>query len=428
MTLDAFDYFLPMFIEQGFNTEDLWGTEQEWVRLIMKMETQGIKIDQPLCHAEIERGKKRMAEIVNDLGGLNPSSHLDLERLLLLELSLPVMKYTPGGKPSFDKQAMLAYELLLSDLGDNTTAKSILEFRGYQKTVSSNYTSYMNLLSPDGRLRPNFKVHGTTTGRLSCEKPALQQIPRVSDKPWNGRLHDAFIPQSGYNLWELDYSQLELRLAAAYAKEKRLLDIFNADDNRDIFAEMAKDLGFTRHDTKTLTYMILYTAGIDKVSKVFRVSPTKAKEIRSKFLRTYPGFLKMTNMAAAVAARQKYVKFWTGRRRHFDRKEDAYKAFNAVIQGGAFEIVKRRMLAVDKKFPDLRMLLQIHDSIVVEIPDGEENELLPQIKAVMEDISTEFGVKFRVDIKRWGGESWQRKDVSTNSSPISVPSVVTTTS
>lgn len=426
MTLDAFDFFLPMFKEQGFDGE-LWNTEQEWVRLIMKMESHGVRIDQPLCEKQITIGQQRMTEIVEKLGGLNPSSNLDLERLLLLELSLPVMKYTPGGKPSFDKIAMAAYELLLSDLGDNETASNILEYRGWQKTTSANYKSYMNLLSPDGRLRPNFKVHGTTTGRLSCEKPALQQIPRVSDKPWNGKLHDAFIPQVGFGLWELDYSQLELRLAAAYAKEKRLLDIFNSDDGRDIFSEMAKDLGFTRHDTKTLTYMILYTAGVDKIAKVFRVSNTKAKEIRSNFYRTYPGFQKMTNMASAVAARQHFIKFWTGRRRHFDRKEDAYKAFNAAIQGGAFEIVKRRMLAVDKEMPDLRMLMQIHDSIVVEIPVGQEDMVLPKIQSIMEDITTEFGVKFKVDIKRWGGESWQ-SNASTNLIQHNAPSVAATTS
>jgi len=422
MTLDLFEYLLPMFIEQGFDGE-IWEVEQRWVRLIMKMEQSGIKIDQELCAEQIELGKETMATIVAELG-LNPSSRLDLERLLLLELSLPVMEWTPQGKPSFTKKAMQAYELLLSDLGDNKTAQMVLEFRGWQKTVSANYQSYMNLISPDGRLRPHFKIHGTTTGRLSCEKPALQQIPRVSDKPWNGRLHQAFIPQPGYLLWELDYSQLELRLAAAYAKEKRLLDIFNADEDRDIFTEMAKDLNFTRHDTKTLTYMILYTAGIDKISKVWKVSQTRAKDIRTKFMRTYPGFQRMTNMASAVAARQHYVKYWTGRRRHIEHRDEAYKAFNAAIQGGAFEIVKRRMIAIDDAMPDLRMLLQIHDSIVVEIPEGQETVLLPQIQAIMEDTPKEFGVRFKVEVKKWGGEKWTPTDiVSTSSSLTSVPSV-----
>ena len=416
MTLDLFDFLLPLFREQGFDG-DLWQTEQDWVRLIMKIEQHGIKINQHLCKLEIERGKNRMAEIVEELGGLNPSSRLDLERLLLLELSLPVMRYTPNNQPSFDKKAMEAYELLLSDLGDNKTASSVLEFRGYQKTVGSNYNSYMSLLSPDGRLRPRFKIHGTGTGRLSCEKPALQQIPRVSDKPWNGRLHDAFIPQSGFGLWELDYSQLELRLASAYAKEKRLLDVFNSEDDRDIFSEMAKDLGFARHDTKTLTYMILYTAGVDKISKVFKVSNTRAKDIRSNFYRTYPGFQRITNMASAVAARQKFIKYWTGRRRHFDHKDESYKAFNAAIQGGAFEIVKRRMLAIDKEMPDLRMLLQIHDSIVVEIPVGQENDVLPRIQEIMEDVPADFGVKFKVEIKKWGGAKWQPNSASTNLIP-----------
>lgn len=422
MTLDLFAYLLPLFKEQGFDGE-LWEIEQKWTRLLIKIESRGIRIDQHLCKIEAERGTKRMAAIVEELGGLNPSSRLDLERLLILELGLPVMEYTPRNEPSFNKRAMEQYELLLRDMGDNPTARLVLEFRCYQKTVGSNYRAYLELLSPDGRLRPNFKIHGTVTGRLSCEKPNLQQIPRISNKPCNGRLKSAFIPASGYMLWELDYAQLETRLGAAYANEKELLKIFN-EGNRDIFGEMSSALGMSRHDTKTLNYMILYTAGVKKVARQFGVSNDRAAAIRTNFYRTYPGFLKMTNLAASTAVRQHYVKYWTGRRRHFDRpKDEGYKAFNAVIQGGAFEIVKRRMIAVDEAFPDLRMLLQIHDSIVIEVPIGQEDLILPQIKAIMEDVSSEFRVKFKVEIKKWGEESkWEpKKDVSTILSPISVP-------
>lgn len=423
MTLNLFETLYPMFVKQGFDGE-LWNIEQDWVRLLIKIESHGIRIDQHLAKKEYDRGIARMADIVEELGGINPASRLDLERLLILELGLPVMEYTPQNRVSFSKKAMDAYELLLSDLGDNPTARLVLEFRGYQKTVGSNYHAYLELLSPDGRLRPNFKIHGTVTGRLSCEKPNLQQIPRISDKPWNGRLKEVFIPASGCQLWELDYKNLELRLAAAYAKQENLLSILN-NPEADVFTEMSQQLGLTRYETKTLSYMILYMAGNDKISQRFGVPYQRAKNMREHFLKIYPGFMKMTNMATGAARQNGYVKYWTARRRHFEDRDKVYMAFNAVIQGGAFEIVKRRMLAVNAAFPDVPMILQVHDSVVLEIPTGLEDTILPQVVSIMEDVGDEFGVKFYVDVHRWGTEvQWQpKKDVSTNSSQVNAPFV-----
>lgn len=136
------------------------------------------------------------------------------------ELKLPVVKRSPKtGAPSFDKEAMTIYDEMLEHR-DNPTANLIKQYRGWQKSVTSNYLPYVELLSLDGRLRPNYKLHGTKTGRMSCEKPNLQQIPRVSNKPWNGKMKAAFIPEDDFELWEFDYSQLELRLGTAYAKKK----------------------------------------------------------------------------------------------------------------------------------------------------------------------------------------------------------------
>src|SRR5258708_14765821 len=118
----------------------------------------------------------------------------------------------------FDKYAMEEYELLLA-ASDNETAGLVLEYRGWFKTVSSNYKAYLDLLSPDGFLRPNYKVHGTRTRRLSCEKPNLQQIPRSTPKRWNGNLKKAFVARRGYTLSELYYVQLEFRHAAGYSRD-----------------------------------------------------------------------------------------------------------------------------------------------------------------------------------------------------------------
>ena len=381
---------------------DLWDYEQQFIRLLIKMEGRGVLIDTELSESQYEYGLAEMARLAKALGA-NPASPKDLEKLLITELGLPVFKQTPGGKPSFDKSAMVKYDAALMKMGDNDAAKSILAYRGWQKTTSSNYKAYLDLLSPDGRLRPNYKIHGTVTGRLSCEKPNLQQIPRTSDHPWNGNLKSAFIAKEGFTLYEADYSQLELRLASAYAHENGLINAFAT--GRDVFSEMAEELGMPRHDVKTLTYTIQYGGGINRLMEVFGFDEYDAKQVRENFYARYPGFRKVTNIASVTAKNNGSVKLWSGRKRHFaSPKDEAHKAFNSVIQGGAAEIMKRTMLRMHDQLDneDARMLLQVHDSIVFEVNDKYRDDVLPEIKRIMESVEPDFGVHFACDVHEWG--------------------------
>lgn len=402
LTLRLYEHYLPIF--QREISDEEWDYRQRFVRLLIRMESRGIRIDKNLVNKELERGRARMGEIVEALAlEENKLGPIALERILIDELRLPVYERTGRGNISFNKKAMDQYEEVLSRQ-DNPTAKLILEYRGYQKTCSSNYEAYLKLVSKDGRVRPNYKLHGTVTGRLSCADPNLQQIPRTSNKSWNGKLKQAFIPEEGYSLYEADYSQLELRLGAAYAKERELIEILN-NREADVFSAMAARLGLSRQDTKTLVYTLQYGGGINRLSSVFGISPEEASEIREGFFQAYPNLRAIMRRASSVARNKGYVKMWTGRRRHFnDPANENYRAFNAVIQGGAADIVMRSMLrlgdAVDGD--NCRMLLQIHDSVVFEIRNGTEEIYLPQIKEVMEDVQPDFGIKFYVDIHQWG--------------------------
>ncbi len=402
LTLRLFEYLRPQFIKQGL--EPLWPIEQRFIRLIALMESRGVRVDSSLCRVQSDHGRQRMDLISQELG-LNPGSPKDLAKLLLDELKLPVYKETPGGKPCFDKFAMEQYEADLERI-NNPTAGMVKEYRGWSKAIAVAYDGYPALISPDGRLRPNYKLHGTVTGRLSCEKPNLQQIPRVSSNKWDGALKSLFIPADGYELWEADYSQLELRLGAAYAGERSLLEEFSKADS-DVFTRMAGELGFSRSDTKTLTYTLQYGGGIRRLSDVFGVDNSRAEEIRTQYFNTYPGFRRMPQQAASKAKSRGYVKMWTGRRRHFENpEEESHKAFNAIIQGGAAEIVKRSMLRLSESVdgPDCRMLLQVHDSVVFEIREGMVDSYKAQIKEVMEAVEPDFGVRFAVQLKKWGAD------------------------
>jgi DNA polymerase-1 len=403
ITEQAFYPIYSEFCNQGFDGE-LWQREQEFVRFLANMEDNGILINQELSERELERGLKIMKEIENSLG-FNPGSPKQLGKFLLEDLGLPVLdefRSKRTNNPSFNKDAMKVYDELLQRTNDKR-AEQVLIYRGWAKTTSSNYRAYLELLHKDGRLRPNFKMHGTRTGRLSCEHPNLQQIPRESANDWNGQLKRAFITDAGRTAWEVDYSQLEFRLGAAYGKVPRLIELFSTD--RDVFSEMAKDLGMGRQDCKTLTYLLQFGGGVGRICEVFGVSNAAGRAIKNNFFNNYDGLARVANLAETRAKQNGYVKYWTGRRRHFPYSGDCRKAFNATVQGGAFEIVKRATLRLDKEginSDECRIDLQVHDSLRFDIENGKEQTYLPEIIRVMEDVQPDFGVKFRVDIKKWG--------------------------
>lgn len=402
ITEELFHKLLPEFQNQGFDGE-LWDIEQDFAILLGEMEDNGILIDQPFCEFELDRGLRIMADIKRELG-FNPGSPTELGNFLIEELKLPpVGKKGKSGRYSFKKEHMDIYDELLEQNNDHR-AKQIMAYRGWQKTTGSNYKPYLERISHDGRFRTSFKQHGTKTCRLSAS--ILHQIPKTSQKDWNGRLKKAFIARPGYTLWEFDFSQLEFRLKAAYANQTNLIEIFN-DPKRDIFDEMALELGMDRDPTKTLNYTISYGGRKNRVSAVFGVSDVAAGVIIDNYFRKYPGFLELDRLAESRARANGFIKYWTGRRRHFQWDSEMHKAGNAAMQGGAFEIVKRRTLALKRAglfTPSCILNLQVHDSVVTEIENGKEDEYIPAIIDTMENVEEDknFGVKFRVDVHKWG--------------------------
>jgi DNA polymerase-1 len=388
-------------------TDTLWETEADFIRLMARIKQRGIRVDTAFSRKKAIEGTRILNQISSGLGW-NPGSPQQLGKYLIDDLGLPVLKRTPNGNPSFDREALEEYELHLDATGDET-AQKVLTYRGWQKTVSSNFQAYLDLKDENDVIHPNYKVHGTRTGRLSCEKPNLQQIPRESIKPWNGDVKKAFIPREEHLLLDLwraeqrrksirgrtklrtfDFKQVEFRLAAAYAREKELIELFNS--GADIFTEMSLRLGRPRHQIKTFVYATLYGAGKNKIALILKITKDEADELYDEYHGTWPGFKRIADKATVLASNDGYIEYWTGRRRHL-RKSEAHKAWNSVLQGGAFEIVKRRMLALK----DEPIVLQVHDSITVEDDDNCE---IDRIKRILESVpeSAELGIKFEVDM------------------------------
>jgi DNA polymerase I len=383
-------------------TATLWQHEAAFIELIAKIKHNGIKVDKQFCREKIAIGEPILFNIKQEVG-FNPGSPKQLGDFLLGEMGYPVVKRNPKtGNPSFDKYAMEEYELLLEADGSDLASK-ILTYRGWSKTISSNYRSYLDLADREGILHPNYKVHGTRTCRTSCENPNLQQIPRSGSKPWNGDVKQGFIPRADTVLVDFDYSQIETRLAAAVAGEQELLDAFWA--GIDVFNVMAERLGWERQDCKTLTYATLYGAGVNRIALIFKISKKDARDRIDEFFDSYPKLKEKAKDAQRIAKASGFITYWTGRRRHFD-DGDYHKAFNAYVQGGAFEIIKRSgvRLAETITYP---IVLTVHDSYVLELPREEfTDENCQRIKSILEDVpeTNEMGVPFRVGYKVWGAQ------------------------
>jgi DNA polymerase-1 len=201
-------------------------------------------------------------------------------------------------------------------------------------------------------------------------------------------------------------------MTCAYARQDDLIDIFNQAD-RDIFTETAAEMGWERQDVKTLVYLILFAGGGKRAADAFGVSIEEGKALVEEFHRKYPGIRRISNECTKVAGALKYIQYWTGRRRHFFANgAPTYRAFNAAIQGGEAEIMKRAMIRLQREVCDenCRMVLQIHDAIAFEIAEGMEDEYLPRIKNVMESAPDAFcekvgvNVRFAVEAKPWGAK------------------------
>ena len=398
----------------------VWPYKQRAIRVLLELRRRGVRLDAEPAEYMAEVGNTRMAEILEQLGydKLGPKA---LTELLLEKLQLPVIKRSAKtGAPSFDKEVMAEYDEMLgrdgSDLG-----KQIFEYRGWQKAVSAGYQAYLDKVSPDGRVRTEYTTHVTRTGRLSSREPNLQQIPKESDKlkkPWNWQMKAVFIPAEGFRMWNIDYSQLELRLMAAFAGGGELKQVFNED--RDIFDEMAETLGYPRQDIKTFVYANSYGAGDAKIARAIGCTLKQAKKLRTDYYSQYPALAMFSRKIERIATVNKKFPLWSGRFRHMPYPREAYKAMNSFIQGGGADIVERAMIRVYEEVcdEDCFMLMQVHDAFVFEIRDGLEDEYLPRIIDIMCDVDylikermpDGLGTKIDVDAGPWPTFEWPEEE------------------
>lgn len=381
---------LYFILQQHMEKEwiDQWENyDREFMLLLVEIMRQGLLIDRELCQQLELQCQNRMDQILHELQ-FDPAKPSQLHSKLFGDpphgLGFAVPSYTPNGKP----QVSQSY---LESVGHPVTSLC-LEYRKLSKQKSSYFSAYLRLTTRDyPRLHTFLKQHGTVTGRLSGEEPNLQQIPR--EQYGDAKVKDVFLPEPGKQLWEVDFRTIEYRLMAVYAQEERLLETFRNEG--DFHQMIADDLKISRFAAKTVNYAMGYGAGVSRLAEELKVPTKMANEIHKKYRENLPLLFNKVVEAEEHADAHGEISMWNGRTRHFQYSSEHRKAFNAVVQGGAFEIVKRSMLLAATAGASISN--QVHDSVWVNVDNEQE---VIEIQKVMEDWTEEmFGLRFSTDRK-----------------------------
>lgn len=397
--------------------------EMPVVEVLGNMEYNGIKLDiEYIRHLgiELDREINQTVDRIFELAGekFNLNSPKQLSSILFEKLKLEPVKKTKTGYSTDE-------EVLEELIGEHEIIEHILRYRTLMKLKSGYVDELPNMVIPKtGRVHTSFNQTITATGRLSSSNPNLQNIP-VRDEVGK-KIRKAFIAEDGFALGSFDYSQIELRVLADVSQDKELIEHFI--QNKDIHTETAsKVLKIKPEDItpehrrlgKTINFGIVYGISPYGLSKQLGISPSEASEIIEKYFETYRGVKDYIFNTLEFASKNGYVETMFGRRRNipellgksFDRSKLNFGkperiAINTPIQGSAAEIVKIAMTKLYEflKNTPVRMLLQVHDEILVEIPSGSEEEWSPKIKQILEN-AVKLKVPLVVDYsfgKSWG--------------------------
>lgn len=365
------------------------GYDREFMLLLADMEYRGIPIDRDMCSSLEQKCLIRLEEIRSELG-FDPAKPSQLHPKLFSPppygLGLIPSSLTPTGKPKVDLAFLEAHS-------GHRMCALVYEYSKTRKQVSSYFSPYLGLTTRDDpRLYCNFKQYGTQTGRMSCEMPNLQQLPRLEYK--DAKVKEIFLPEEGKQLWEVDFRTLEYRLMAVYSQQEELLDIFRQEG--DLHQMVADQVGVDRHTAKNkIVYAIAYGAGNKTIAQGIGRGLKEGYEIVNRVKNSYPKLFQVMDDATSQAQSAMEVRMWNGRKRHFQYPGECHKAFNAVIQGGSFEIVKRSMLKLREA--GFTMSNQVHDSVWLNVDSEAE---VVEAQKLMEDWTEDyFGLRFSTDRK-----------------------------
>lgn len=410
---------LTKSLEESGQLELLYNIEVPLARVLSVMEDRGFLVDcDGLKEYSIEL-EKRIFELTNEIYSLageefNINSPKQLGQILFVKLGLPAKKKTKSG---FSTNAEVLEELRY----DFPIVDMILQYRQLAKLKSTYCDGLLSCVAQDGRIHTTFNQTEARTGRISSLEPNLQNIPVRTDE---GRiLRKFFKAKDGFVLCDADYSQIELRVLASMAKDSVMIDAFNS--NTDIHTVTASQvfnipiemvLPIMRSRAKAVNFGIVYGIGAFSLSKDIGVSRKEADTYIKNYLDTYKGIASYMENTISEAKTNGYVSTLFGRRRYLPElsaSNGMLRAFgervarNAPVQGTAADIIKIAMIKVNdrllKEIPDARLILQVHDELIVECKESDKSAVCKILEQEMSAAAT-LSVELKVDAH--SGKNW----------------------
>ncbi|MBQ2984120.1 MAG: DNA polymerase I [Candidatus Gastranaerophilales bacterium] len=431
---DENDYFLLcnlMFDLDKFYNEKMSEKELKLLNevelpltfVLKDMEKTGVNID---CNVlkeigdEINLKVSELENLIYDEAGciFNINSPKQVAEILFDKMQIKPKKKGKSG--NYSTNAKILDELAL----EYEIAKNILEHRQLMKLKTTYVDVLPKLLKEDNKIHTHFNQTVTATGRLSSSDPNLQNIPIRTD--FSNRIRGAFVAQNDdYVILSADYSQVELRLLAHYSKDEVLIDAFCQDiDVHKITASKIFNVPMEmvtkeqRRKAKTVNFGIVYGQTRYGLSQTLNITPFEAQDLINKYFATYPKISQYINSTLQTVQENGYVETLFGRRRYLGaelnsrnaniREFATRAAINAPLQGTSADIIKMAMIDLHKKLKNYqsKMILQIHDELVLQVKKDELEDIKKLVVKSME-LNQPLLVPLKVDIG-WG-ENWKEK-------------------
>ena len=397
------------------------------IPIIEKMQRMGVLIDVEFLKKLRDEYRKTLSEIEKKIWQLAGSEFNINSPKQMAEILFEKLEISTKGirKTSTQKRSTNIKELTkLRDL--HPIISEIMNYRETSKILFTYLEALPKLIDEENRIHAKFIQTGTTTGRFSSEEPNLQNVPIRGE---GKEIRKVFIAPEGYALVAFDYSQIELRAAALLSQDKNLIKIFK--EGLDVHNSVAaKVFGVAedkvtpdmRRRAKVINFGIIYGMGISALKASLGTTEAEAQKFYDEYLAAFPGLAKYLQETKITAFNLGYTKTLFGRRRYFPelkskipyiKGEAERMAINAPIQGTATaDIIKLAMKKLDKILEnfDAKLILQVHDELVLEIKNEEVSRLIPLIKEAMEDAIPALFLKgmesvpLLVSIKQ--GENW----------------------
>ncbi|MEX2008257.1 MAG: DNA polymerase [Candidatus Spechtbacterales bacterium] len=402
----------------GVLSDRLYELEKDLVPIIIGMEERGIRIDQEALQ-EMQRAAEGdihgIEQKIYQSAGLefNINSPKQLSELLFntLGISTKGLKKTPG------REISTAADELEKIRGEHEVVELVLKHRELQKLLSTYIRPLPTLADAAGRIHTTFRPLGAATGRMSSNNPNLQNIPLHGELAHT--IREAFIPGDGYIFLACDYSQMELRVVAHLAKDKNMIATFRRGE--DIHASTAAHVfgieldqvtSDMRYRAKALNFGLIYGIGERAFAASAGISLPEAREFMDRYLEVFNGVAEYMKATKEKAHQLGYVETLYGRKRFLPdlrspnprvRSMAERAAINMPVQGTAADLVKMAMVKSENELSGARLLLQLHDELLWEVPQGKEKALARQARSVLQEIDA-LDVPLHVDAKI--GHSW----------------------